>query len=208
MINFLLKVAVISASGALAPGPLTAATAAVGLKRGWKAGIEVSLGHMVVELPLVILLSFGVAKILKDPVAGFFLGVLGSGFLFFFGFSTIREGLQYKQQQERQVKKKPTPLLIGIALSALNPYFIAWWIGIGAPLISEAVNLAGYVGIGLFYIFHVWLDYVWLGLIAGLTSLGRAQARILRWLLLILGGLVIYFGVNMLTKTLDLTTSL
>jgi threonine/homoserine/homoserine lactone efflux protein len=94
MINFLFKVVVISASGALAPGPLTAATASAGLKKGWRAGLETSLGHTIVELPLVIFLSFGVVSILKNTVASFFLGILGSGFLFFFGFYTVREALQ------------------------------------------------------------------------------------------------------------------
>ncbi len=203
MISFLLKVVVISASGALAPGPLTAATASAGLKRGWKAGIETSLGHTIVELPLVILLSLGVATILKDPKASFFLGVLGSGFLFFFGFSTIREAFQYRPQGQPLKQKTPPPLMTGVFLSALNPYFIAWWVGIGMPLISEALKIAGYLGIGLFYIFHVWLDYAWLSLIAGISSFGRSQVKLMRWLLLVLGGFVIYFGINMLIKTIQ-----
>ena len=87
MIDFLFKVVIISVSGALAPGPLTAATASAGMKRGWKAGIEVSLGHTLVELPLVLLLSIGVVTIFENPKAHFVLGVLGSIFLFFFGHS-------------------------------------------------------------------------------------------------------------------------
>ena len=202
MVSFLLKVVVISASGALAPGPLTAATASAGLKNGWKAGIMISLGHTVIELPLVILLSLGVATIFKNSSASFLLGLLGSGFLFFFGFSTIREALQKKQQDKKRVYRMPSPFLTGVALSALNPYFIAWWVGIGTPLISEAVSKAGYIGIGLFYIFHVWLDYAWLSLIAGISSLGRAQNKLVRWLFVALGALVIYFGINMLVKIL------
>ena len=202
MIDFLFKVVIISASGALAPGPLTAATASAGLKRGWKAGIEASLGHTLVELPLVLLLSIGVVTILENPKAHFVLGVLGSIFLFFFGFTTVRDALQNKQHDKTRVHKTPSPFMTGIALSALNPYFLAWWIGIGAPLLSEAMSKAGYGGVGLFYIFHVWLDYVWLGFIAGISSLGRVQTKLFRWLLLVLGGLVIYFGVNMMIKTL------
>jgi threonine/homoserine/homoserine lactone efflux protein len=204
MINFLFKVVVISASGALAPGPLTAATASAGLKKGWRAGLETSLGHTIVELPLVIFLSFGVVSILKNTVASFFLGILGSGFLFFFGFSTVREALQYRQNGLIPVQKTPSPLLTGVALSALNPYFIVWWIGVGTPLISEALSFAGYLGIGIFYIFHVWLDYVWLTLIAGISSFGRLSIKSLTYLLIALGGVVIYFGVNMLIRTISI----
>jgi len=202
MVDFLFRVVIISASGALAPGPLTAATASAGLKRGWKAGLQASFGHTVVELPLVILLSLGVAAVFKNPRASFFLGILGSGFLFFFGFTTIREALQNKLQDDNRIYKSPSPFLTGVALSALNPYFIAWWIGVGAPLISEGVGRAGYMGIGLLYIFHVWLDYAWLSFIAGIASLGRVRTKVFRWILLALGGLVVYFGVTMLIKTL------
>nr|MDO8134030.1 LysE family transporter [Candidatus Njordarchaeum guaymaensis] len=60
LLGFLAKVVVISLSGALAPGPLTASTATLGAKRGWKAGFSVSVGHMLVELPLVVAVSLGV----------------------------------------------------------------------------------------------------------------------------------------------------
>ncbi|RLF13604.1 MAG: lysine transporter LysE, partial [Thermoprotei archaeon] len=39
LLFFLAKVSLISSSGALAPGPLTAATAALGVKRGWRGGL-------------------------------------------------------------------------------------------------------------------------------------------------------------------------
>jgi len=198
VLDFLLKVVVISASGALAPGPLTAATASAGLKKGWRAGLETSIGHTIIELPLVILLSAGVTSFLKNPRAHFFLGIIGGVFLLFFGFSTIRDALQISKPKEPVFHKTPSPLLTGIALTSFNPYFIAWWIGIGGPLIYEAVDRAGYIGIGLLYIFHVWLDYAWLTAIAAISSLGRLQTKIFKWVLITLGGLVIWFGISML----------
>lgn len=202
MLDFLVRVVIISASGALAPGPLTAATAVAGMKRGWRAGLQTSFGHTVVELPLVILLSLGISTFFKSPRAHFILGIVGSIFLFFFGFTTIKEALDAKRRVDNPVHKVPSPFLTGVTLTAFNPYFIAWWIGIGTPLISEGVGRAGYMGIGLLYVFHVWLDYAWLSFIAGISSLGRVQTKVFTWILLTLGGLVIYFGVMMLIKTL------
>ncbi|WP_252900752.1 LysE family transporter [Vulcanisaeta sp. JCM 14467] len=37
----------------------------------------------------------------------------------------------------------------GAALSLFNPYFIAWWIGVGTPLIMEAFQSMYLVGIGV-----------------------------------------------------------
>ncbi len=200
MFDLLFRVAVISASGALAPGPLTAATAASGLKKGWRAGLAASLGHTIVELPLVILLAAGVATFFDDPKAKFFLGIVGGIFLLFFGFNTIRESFQ--TVRSTKVAAVQAPIIVGIALTGLNPYFIVWWIGIGTPLISEAMVKAGFFGIGLLYICHVWLDYGWLTFIAALSSLGRVQTKIHRWLLLALGAMVIWFGISMIMKTL------
>ncbi len=46
------QVMAVSASGALSPGPLTVATMALGTRGGWKAGVFVSFGHALFELPL------------------------------------------------------------------------------------------------------------------------------------------------------------
>jgi threonine/homoserine/homoserine lactone efflux protein len=203
MIALLLKVIVISTSGALAPGPLTAAIASAGLKKGWKAGIQASLGHTIIELPLVILIALGVTTIFKNPKANFIIGILGSIFLFLFGILTIRDSFQTNPKEQTTKEKTPAPLLTGLILTALNPYFIIWWLGIGTPLISEAVAKVGFIGVGLLYIFHVWLDYGWLTLIAALSSLGRVQTKVYRLILFVLGLVIIWFGINMLIKTLS-----
>jgi len=203
MVELLLKVVVISTSGALAPGPLTAAIASAGLKKGWKAGIQASLGHMIIELPLVILIALGVTTIFKNPKANFIIGILGSIFLFLFGILTIKDAFQTNPKEQSIKQKTTSPILIGIVLTGLNPYFIIWWLGIGTPLISEAVAKAGFIGVGLLYIFHVWLDYGWLTLIAALSSLGRAQTKVYRTILFVLGLIIIWFGVNMLIKTIS-----
>jgi len=203
MIGLLFKVVVISTTGALAPGPLTAAIASVGLKKGFRAGIQASLGHTIIELPLVILIALGVTTILKNPKANFVIGILGSIFLFLFGILTIRDALSTNPQEPTIYQKTAPPMLIGIALTGLNPYFIVWWLGIGTPLISEAVAKGGFIGVGLLYLCHVWLDYGWLTLIAAISSLGRMQTKTYRLILIVLGTIIIWFGVNMLIKTIS-----
>ncbi len=200
MLSLLFRVVIISISGALAPGPLTAATASAGLRRGWKAGLETSIGHTLVEVPLVILLSLGVAAIFKNRTANLFIALVGAGFMIFFGLGTIRDAGRLGQVREPAVPRGPVPLVTGIVLTGFNPYFIAWWIGIGTPLIHDAMNLAGYGGIALLYLFHVWLDYAWLIFIAGLSSIGRLKTGFFHWLLIVLGAAVIGFGMNMLIR--------
>ncbi|HEX7320836.1 MAG TPA: LysE family transporter [bacterium] len=213
MFPLLLKVMTISASGAFAPGPLTTAIAAAGLKKGWRAGIEASLGHTVVEFPLVLILSAGVAAIFKNRAAMISIGFVGAFFLLLFGFLTIRDTIRTKIDLTGSGtagadtgKYALSPFVTGVALSAFNPYFIAWWVGIGTPLISEAMERAGLLGVGVIYVAHVWLDYAWLTFIASIASLGKGRAVLIRIIPLILGLLVIYFGIMMFRSTLRLLT--
>lgn len=196
ILPFIFKVVVISSSGALAPGPLTAATAAIGLKRGWKGGFWVSVGHAAVELPLVILIATGVAVALTQPAAVSLLSIAGGAMLIFFAFMTAKSA--FSKAEERS-ESSASPFSTGVALSALNPFFIAWWAGIGAVLISEALSLWGYAGIAVLYLSHVWLDFAWLILLAHITSLAIFSTRTYRVLLISLAALVFLFGVDFIS---------
>jgi len=55
ILGFAATVILISVSGVMSPGPLFAANIFYGLKEGAKAGLKMSYGHTIVELPLVIL---------------------------------------------------------------------------------------------------------------------------------------------------------
>ncbi|HNO09100.1 MAG TPA: LysE family transporter, partial [Methanoregulaceae archaeon] len=46
----------IGLTGALAPGPTLVATIKASLKSGWSAGPRVTLGHIVVEILMVLLI--------------------------------------------------------------------------------------------------------------------------------------------------------
>ncbi|MEM2534666.1 MAG: LysE family transporter [Candidatus Nezhaarchaeales archaeon] len=201
--DFIAKVILISASGALTPGPLTAATATIGVKRGWTSGVLAALGHMIVELPLIALIGFGVLVALKEGVVSSILALAGGGFLLFFGFLTLKDALRPYSLSTSKVKASryyENPLVIGIMLSALNPFFIIWWFGVGSPLIYEALSLWSFQGIALMYVSHVWLDFAWLPIIAYLASLGRLNMKFLRFLLIALALAVLYFGVSFMKE--------
>lgn len=195
-LSFIAEVIVISASGALAPGPLTTATAVMGVKRGWKTGFLVAMGHMMVELPLVVLIGLGVVTVMEERITPMALSMAGGLFLMFFGLLTLRDAVKFKWMA-REVRRElyENPVLIGIALSALNPFFMIWWFGVGSPLIYKAISLWGLYGLSLMYVSHVWLDFAWLPLIAYLTSLGRLNLKVLRAILFTLALVVLYFGV-------------
>ncbi len=192
MIDFILKVIAISSSGALAPGPLSAVTAAIGTKEGWKGGFKVSIGHFIVEAPLIFfiafLLSIATIETIMKPLA-----TIGGIFLIIFGYLTIKGASGTLESR----KSSFSPLLTGILLTALNPFFLVWWFSIGGTLIAESIILFGKLG-ALFLLFsHVWIDFVWLSAVAYFTSLKRL-IRFQKTLLVVLGIFVIFFGLDYL----------
>ena len=181
MMGFVAKVVLISSSGALAPGPLTAATAAIGVRGGWRGGLKVAVGHTLVEAPLIAALGLGLIAALSSPTLLSALSVVGGLFMLGFAGLTLRDALAVRELKPGRVGS--SPIMVGVGLSALNPLFILWWASAGASLVVEALLLFGAVGLLVLYASHVWLDYLWLALIAHLTSLGGASVKAYRGLL-------------------------
>jgi len=196
VIDFIAKVVAISSSGALAPGPLSAATAAIGVKKGWKGGFMVSIGHLAVELPLVVLLAFFITA--SGQVEGIMkpLALVGGLFLVLFGYLTLKSALQVNEIASGE--QKFSPFLTGVALSAFNPFFIAWWAGVGSALISEAILLFGLLGIAILFASHIWIDFAFLSLLAYVTSFKGLTLRAYKLLLIFLSSIVLFFGLDYL----------
>ena len=202
--GFIIKVIVISASGALAPGPLTASAASLGARAGWRAGFNEAVGHMIVEFPLVLAIAYGLHYVFQIPIVNMAFGIIGGAFLLFFAYLTLRDALR-GGLNVGDAPKYGSAIATGAALSLFNPYFIAWWIGVGTPLIMEAFQSMYLVGIGVLYASHVWLDYAWLTLIASLGSMSRVRVSVYRALLIALAIAIAYFGISMIisiTKSL------
>ena len=197
---------VISISGALSPGPLTIMTLALGSKNGWRSGVLVATGHMFVEVLYVTLLFyfFSHVKVLLEGVIGDIVTVVGSFLILYFAYLTIREGvkrLNTSVSLEVNVLLSRNPLLIGILLTGFNVWFLLWWLSIGLEIISLSISL-GVLGLLIIFASHLWLDYLWLILVA---ETGKRGTRIMSsknyaLLLLILGAILAIFGLNMVLK--------
>ncbi|MEM1558583.1 MAG: LysE family transporter [Candidatus Bathyarchaeia archaeon] len=196
--SFIIYVSIITASGALSPGPLTIATIIRGSKGGLKAGLGCALGHTIVELPLVILIWFGLLSLISQTVKQF-LGIVGGLALIAFGVLQLQGGLKLTQSPSNsEVSLERGSILTGVMLSGLNPYFLLWWFSIGSVLIYEAMSLGLVQGLTVMYVSHVWMDYLWLGLLAHLSKFGKKVLglKVYRYILLLFSIILIVFGVS------------
>ncbi|MCZ2809419.1 MAG: LysE family transporter [Candidatus Bathyarchaeota archaeon] len=205
-LNFAVTVIILSISGALYPGPLFFVTISHGIKSGTKSGIIFSIAHSLVEFTLVMLLALGLLSVANEPTAMLVVGVAGGVALIVFGAMQIRGSFSYKSDEPKAGRGATRSLLlIGLALTGLNPYFIVWWLTIGANLIFISLEFAGLVGVVFMYVCHVWVDYAWLTLVAALANRG---AKILRFkwyrvLMAVFGVVLIYFGLSFLIDSLS-----
>jgi threonine/homoserine/homoserine lactone efflux protein len=203
--TFVATVVVVTASGALMPGPLFAASLLQGTKGGARSGFMVSVGHMLVELPLVMLMGLGISRLLNLP--GFFtaVGLIGGSALMIFGAFQLRYVTRssFSTEPVEGTKLQKRSLIIGVALTGLNPYFIVWWLTFGLGLVVQAVELGALVGVLIMYVSHVWMDYAWLTGTAYLSARGKTllKARGYRLLLIGLALFLIYFGAGFIIRT-------
>ena len=201
IIEFAVTVIIISASGVMAPGPLFAANIAYGLQGGGKAGIKMAVGHTIVELPLVILLGIGVFSFEIFPEFRVLISILGAITLFVFAGIQIKTTLQMK---ETTFNLKHNAVLTGIILSALNPFFIIWWLSVGFKLISDAMLIWAFVGIIVVFLLHIWMDFVWLYSVACLAAKSSKILSNKNYKILMIGlsAIVIYFGISFITDVI------
>jgi threonine/homoserine/homoserine lactone efflux protein len=158
LLLFLSNVLVISLSGALAPGPVTAAAIGMGSRNRF-AGALIALGHGIIEFPLMVLLIFGVGRLLTRPSVSTAIGLIGGGFLILMGVQMLRELGRVKVEAAPMTRSGP--LTTGILLSAGNPYFLIWWATVGLTLITTAKEFGVWAFV-LFALTHWLCDLVWL----------------------------------------------
>ena len=205
ILDFVVTVILVTASGALAPGPLFFANLTKGSRVGAKGGVIFSVAHTLVEFMLVMILAFGLL-ILSTELVKIVVGVAGGVVLVAFGALQIYGSLNLKKES-LQVNVETSSqylLVLGLVFTGLNPFFIIWWLTAGAQLIIISLELASLAGVFLMYLCHVWMDYVWLIATAHLAKKGMKVVG-LRWyrvLIAFFGAVLIYFGFTFLVSSI------
>jgi threonine/homoserine/homoserine lactone efflux protein len=170
LLLFLSEVFVISLSGVMAPGPVTAAAIAMGARSRF-AGALIAVGHAVIEFPLMILIVLGMDRILKSTGTQIVIGLAGGLFLLIMAIQMLNS-LRYPLDQAA----KPTkggPIVAGMLLSGGHPYFLLWWATVGLALATTARELGVWAFV-LFVVLHWLCDLVWLWALSWASFKGSA----------------------------------
>ncbi|MDW0193097.1 MAG: LysE family transporter [Nitrososphaeraceae archaeon] len=173
-----LQIILVSVSGVFYPGPLLFANLALSKYGGFWSGIKIAIGHTIIELPVIILLSL--PFVVLSPINLTFsttkiITFIAGAFLIVFGILYVVRTIRTRGSPNSAINISwiENPYLAGIMFTSLNPFFIVWWTTVGVKLISDSISLLGHpAGIAFLFFAHIWMDYAWLGLSSYLASRG------------------------------------
>ncbi|MCE5249956.1 LysE family translocator [bacterium] len=200
-ILFLMQAVIISLSGVMAPGPITAVTVGTGTKSP-HAGALVAVGHGIVEFPLMVLVYYGVGHILSMVPVKVAIFSLGGLFLLLMGGDMLRS---MKKAGSGPEKRNDAPLVAGILFSMGNVYFLLWWVTVGAALLSKAMAF-GIAGVLVFAFVHWSCDFIWLYVLSAVSYKGGNLLGVTfqRIVFGVCGVFLVVFGVKFIVDAVKL----
>jgi len=203
--TFLLEAVLISLSGVVAPGPVTAVTVSKGTKSP-HAGAIIALGHGIVEIPFMVLVLYGFGEILKITYIKAIIGLLGGMVLFKMGFNLLK-GI--KLEKIDSSNDSHSPLMAGIILTLANPYFLVWMATIGSILIFRSYTF-GLLGFIAFMILHWFCDFFWCYFLSALSFKGGQffGKKLQQGLFFICGVFLLFFSVKFIFDAVKIFISL
>ncbi len=193
MLPVLLSVVVISLSGVMMPGPMFAVTLAKSFRSPW-AGAQISLGHAVIEVPMILLIYFGFAHFFDNNIVQLVLSILGGGMIIWLGIGMFRA------RTEVVTKGKDLPyssFTAGILTTILNPFFLLWWATIGSLLVMRFHLEFGVGGLIAFIIVHWLCDLLWLSFVSVVVYKTHSLwgKKLQEWVFIASGMLLAGFGI-------------
>jgi len=165
--SFMLQTLLVSLTGVMAPGPITALTVAKGSESP-HAGAAVAAGHGIVEIPLMAAIFYGFGRLLALRYVKASIALAGGLFLIVMAVGMIRSIRHAEPGPGRYTRSS---LVTGIILSAGNPYFLIWWATIGSAMILQSVAF-GKTGLFAFTALHLACDFLWLYFLSYLSFRG------------------------------------
>lgn len=188
----------IGLTGALAPGPTLIATINATLQGGWTMGPRVTLGHIAVEILMVVLVVTGLAMLIGSY--SWLIAIIGGTALVIFGILTIIESRHARIDPAVSTSSPaeitiPRPFISGVVTSISNPYFWLWWLTVGSSLLIGAY--AGGVLTAVAFILGHWgADLSWFTLVSASVHKGRfiLGEREYQWTLAVCGVFLVLFG--------------
>jgi len=168
----------ISLSGVLMPGPVSAIAISEGVRRGLAAGPLITAGHAAAEIVMLGVLAIGFTQVLKQPSVVGTIGVLGGLVLLWMGWrivSTARHNAFELAPGEARLRSGLSLVRAGVLTTVGNPYWLLWWLTVGASYFVLFSRFGWVALVAVFYAGHTMLDLAWNSFLALVVGSGRRR---------------------------------
>jgi threonine/homoserine/homoserine lactone efflux protein len=155
LLLFYVSVIFISFSGAMMPGPVTAIILSKSPSNKYTGAI-LTLGHMIVEVPLILLIGLGFASLLRNSLTHTIIGLLGGVMIIYMGWSLIRN----RNEMGTTGMTKGKSIITSGIIASMNPSFFIWWATAGSALILKSLSY-GMLAFAGFIVIHSLVDLIW-----------------------------------------------
>ncbi len=169
MIHFLVMGSLLGFSAGIAPGPLLTLVVSETLAHDIRSGIRVALAPIFSDLPIVLVTLFILSKLsdFHSVLGG--ISLVGGGVIFSMGIKGIRTSGVVLDMGN----KAPRSLAKGVIVNVLSPHPYLFWMGVGAPTMTRAMEVN--TGAAIFFVASFYLFLV--GSKVGLAVLvGRSKS--------------------------------
>jgi threonine/homoserine/homoserine lactone efflux protein len=193
-------------SGALVPGPMLTVTISDSVKKGFKAGPLIILGHFITELAVMFVILAGLGWIIGSQTAVFIIGTVGGIVLILMGYSISKSKKTLSDiEKDDYGAQKYGSVIGGIITSLSNPFFYIWWATIGCAFMFKGLELAGIVGLLGFIIGHWSADLSWFSTISFFSSRGSKlmNDRTYKAVMMICGVFLVLLGIYFILSQMN-----
>ena len=194
---------IVALSGVLIPGPLLVFVISKSISQGAKTGPLATIGHVIVELGLMVALLLGLSLILKEPIVQSAVGIVGGALLIIYGLANVLKARSDLGNNNGPPTFKYNTVVGSILFSSiLNPSVPLWWTTIGLAMLMEAFLTTSILGVALWLLGHFLADLSWYSLVSYLVSKGRKfrQDLIYKIVIIACGLVLIFFGATFILK--------
>ncbi len=136
MISFITLATVLGLSAGLAPGPLFTLVISETLQHDVKAGIRVAIAPIITDLPIIGATLFLASRLGESQQILGIISLTGGCLLLYMGYQGIKTSavkLDLKPGRAQSLGK-------GILVNALSPHPYLFWLSVGAPINTRALE--------------------------------------------------------------------
>jgi L-lysine exporter family protein LysE/ArgO len=211
-IDLLLRGIIVGISLGAPIGPVNVEIARRGLRGGFRSGWMVGIGATTADAIYCMAVIAGLTPLIDQLIVRTILWSLGTGFLFFLGWSSMRPVLAPGRMiVDHGGSFERSSFVTGFLIAALNPMGIFFWLSVGGGLVASGVEQASdVIGIAAIVFGVIAGLVIWITTLSTLVHGGRRfiSDQIYRWINfgsgIILIGFGLWFGVQAIQGFIEL----